>query len=67
MENKAAAGGLFESDSRLRDLGIFLERPGERGIEGDGVGMRQAKRAGVPMPRLAAVCQVLEALDGRRH
>ena len=46
MENEAAAGGLFESDSRLRDLGIFLERPGERGIEGDGVGMRQTKRAG---------------------
>ena len=45
----------FERGQPLELQSLFLEP------------LQQAERAGVPMPRLAALCRVLEALDARRH
>ena len=45
----------FERGQPLELQSLFLEP------------LQQAERAGVPMPRLAALCRVLEALDARRR
>jgi hypothetical protein len=45
-ENEATPRCLFEGDARLRDLGIFFERPGERGVEGETIRVRYAEDKG---------------------
>ena len=43
MENKATAGGLFKGQPCLDDLRIFFKRPGEGGLEGDRICVRETK------------------------